>query len=205
MITDTWCIQRSYGGGRGHRVYLEPPLSFPGCQTLVGGEKLIFLRSFEGVKAHQTTIEISQKLVHALELYYMDERRAYCRLDNHGDIEDVITEYDDEHSDPWQRVRAVSIRGHDLATYMALSDTALVVKFDFTRFVPGDFSDWDDQDEQIHHAEELYYRYRAIPNYASYANGHIVLHTDLTENDLIKEWKVEEDASTQQWRCPGRC
>ena len=96
-------------------------------------------------------------------------------------------------------MRAVSIRGHDLATYMALSDTALVVKFDFTRFVPGDFSDWDDQDEQIHHAEELYYRYRAIPNYASYANGHIVLHTDLTENDLIEEWKVEEDASTQQY------
>ena len=38
MITDTWCIQRSYGGGRGHRVYLDPPLSFPGCRTLVGGE-----------------------------------------------------------------------------------------------------------------------------------------------------------------------
>lgn len=25
MREDTWCIQRSYGGGEGHRVYLEPP------------------------------------------------------------------------------------------------------------------------------------------------------------------------------------
>ena len=199
MITDTWCIQQSYGGERGHRVYLEPPLSFPGCRTLAGGEKLMFLRSFEGVKAFQSTIEISQKLVHALGLYYMDERRAYCRLDNHGDIEDVITEFNDEHSDPWQRVRAVTIRGHDLATYMALSNTALVVKFDFTRFVPGAFSGWDEQDEQIYHDKELYYRYRAIPNHASYANGHILLHTDLTENDLIEEWKAEEDTSARQY------
>ena len=199
MTTDTWCIQRSYGGGKGHRVYLEPPLSFPGCQTLAGGEKLIFLRNFEGVKAYQSIIELSQKLVHTLGLYYMDERRAYCRLDNRGDIEDVITEYDDERSDPLQRVRAVTIRGHDLATYMALSNASLVIQFDFTRFVPGDFSGWDGQDGKIYHAKDLYYRYGVIPNYASYANGHIVLHTDLTENDLIEEWKAEEDSSTQQY------
>ena len=129
----------------------------------------------------------------------MDERRAYCRLDGRGDIEDVITEFDDEHSDPWQRVRAVTIRGHDLATYMALSNTALVVKFDFTRFVPGSFSSWDGPDERICQARDLYYRTRVIPNHASYANGHIVLHTDLSENDLIEEWKAEEDTSTKQY------
>ena len=198
MAAETWCIQRLHGGGQGHRVYLEPPLSDPGCQTLVGGEKLIFLRSFEGIKAYRSIIEISQKLVHALGLYYMDERRAYCRLDNRGDFENVIKVFDDEHTDPWQRVRAITIRGHDLATYMALSNAVLVMKFDVIR-VPDAFSDWDGQNERIYQTKYLYYRYRVIPNHASYANGHIVLHTDLTENDLIEEWKAEEDTSTKQY------
>ena len=197
--TDTWYIQRSYGGGGVHRVYLEPPLSSAGCKTLVGGEKLVFLRSFEGVNTYQPTIEISQKLVHALGLYYMDERSAYCRLDDHGDIEDVISEFVDEDSDPLQRVSAVTIRGRDLATYMALSNKALVIKFDFTRFVPGAFSGWGEQTEQNFQARDLYYHYCAIPNYASYANGHIVLHTELTENDLIDERKAEGDTSAKQY------
>ena len=128
----------------------------------------------------------------------MDERRAYCRLDSRGDIEEVITEIDDEHSDPWQRVRAVTIRARDLATYMAVSNTALVVKFDFTRFVSGNFSSWNGQNVRIHKAKDLHYRSCVIPNNASYANGHMLLYTELTERDLIEEWKAEEDTSTKQ-------
>ena len=116
----------------------------------------------------------------------MDERRAFCRLDSRGDIENIISVFDDEHSDPWQRVRAITIRRRDLATYMALSDTALVTKFDFTRFVPGAFSSWDGPDERIYEAKDLFYRSRVIPNHASYANGHMVLHTKLTEDDLVE-------------------
>lgn len=199
MLSDTWCIQRAYGGGEGHRVYLEPPLCDPRCKTLASAEKLVYLRSFEGVKEYQSSIEISQKFVHALDLYYMDERHAYCRLGNHGDIEDVISIYDNEHSDPLQRVRAITIRGRDLATYMALSNTSLVSKFDFTRFIPGAFSSWDGQDPQTFQAQDLFYRSCVIPGHASYANGHIILHTDLTENDLIDEWKAEEDVTTKQY------
>ncbi|MBZ5203292.1 hypothetical protein HU147_19100, partial [Planomicrobium chinense] len=39
MSDDSWCIQKSWGGGQGHRIYLEPPLTHPGCKSLVGGEK----------------------------------------------------------------------------------------------------------------------------------------------------------------------
>ena len=195
--SDTWCItQKASGDDEGHRVYLEPPLSCSGSQTLAGGEKLIFLRSFEGVEEYQSIIEISQKLVHVLDLYYMDERHAYCRLDNHGNIEDVITVLDDKHSDPWQCACMVTIRGHELARYMALSNTSLVIKFEFTRFVPKAFSSWDGQNPQTYQYRDLYYRSCVIPNHASYANGHIVLHTDLTENNLIKR---SENTNTKQY------
>ena len=159
----------------------------------------MFLRSFEGVKAYRSHIEVSQKLVHALGLYYMDERNAYCRLDERGDIEDVITVWDNESSDAKQHVRAVTVRAHDLATYMAVSNTSLVTKFDFTRFMWEAFSGWDKHDQQNYRARNLYYRNGAIPGHASYAFGHIVLHTDLTEDDLIKGWQDEDDTTKKQY------
>ena len=170
-IADTWCIQRSYGGGQGHRVYLEPPFSRLGCRALVGGEKLVFLRNFEGVKAYQPIIEINQKLVHALDLYYMDERRAYCHLDIRGDIENSITISDDESSDPWQRIRAVTIRRHDLETYMALSGTTLVSKFDFTRFASGRFLSWDGQDAKVVQTRDIHYHCGVIPDHPAMPTG----------------------------------
>jgi hypothetical protein len=84
---DGWVIQRVYGGGKGHRMYLELPLR---SKSFVGGEKLIFRRTFEGVQKGRASIELSQKLVHSLGIYFVPERNAYCRLDEQGDIEDVI-------------------------------------------------------------------------------------------------------------------
>lgn len=146
QIEDAWCIQRSYGGGEGHRVYLEPPLSSPGCKSLAGGEKLIFIRDFIGMKDYVSPIEINQKLIHALNVHYLDERQSYCRLDNRGDLEDVIRFYKNETHDPWARIRAVTVKSSDLAQYLALSEQTLVAKFDFTRFSSGDFVGWQSDD-----------------------------------------------------------
>jgi hypothetical protein len=97
---DSWVIQKAYGGGEGHRMYLEPPMATPGCKSLVGSEKLIFRRSFEGMKGYDTPTEISQKLVHALGLHFMETRSAYCRLNDEGDLEDVITMITQKADDP---------------------------------------------------------------------------------------------------------
>lgn len=196
---DAWCIQRAYGGGEGHRVYLEPPISSPGCQALAGSEKLVFIRSFDGVIDYEPPIELCQKLVHALGLHYLDERNAYCRLDGNGDIENVITVYSDAPNDRRELVRAVTIRARSLATYMAVNGTTLVSLFDFTRFSPGNFASWNGVPVETHEAKDLFYRQRKISHHASYANGHVLLRTSLTEDDLIEEWKAEDDPDTRQY------
>lgn len=43
---ESWAIQKSFGGGEGHRVRLEAPLR--SLKSLAGGE-LVFRRSFDGV------------------------------------------------------------------------------------------------------------------------------------------------------------
>ncbi|MCY4610294.1 MAG: hypothetical protein OXC38_01050 [Gammaproteobacteria bacterium] len=199
LPSSSWCIQRSYGGGEEHRVYLEPPLAYCGCNSLTDGEKLVFIRPFEGVESEKTQIEISQKLVHSLSLHFVEERQAYCRLDNKGDIQTVIKVYHDEGNDSWSDTRLVSILAKDLATYMALTSTSLVVKFDFNRFIPSGFDDWSGAPQEYYDANDLFYRFRTIPNHASYACGCFILRTQITEADLIKEWKAEEDSTCKQY------
>ena len=199
MPDDSWTIQRVYGGGEGHRVYLQQPLDHLGCQSLVGSEKLVFVRSFEGVNDYEPTVEISQKLVHTLGLYFMDERNAYCRLNDRGDIEPIISVYRDVTHDPWQQVCAVTIRLHDLESYMALTGTSLVSLFDFTRFAVGGFNGWPEGAEDIFETKDLFYRQRKVPQRASYVNGQIILRTSLTPEALAEEWKAKEDKNNRQY------
>ena len=199
MPDDSWCIQRSYNGGEGRRVYLQPPLSCTGCRSLVGGEKLVFLRDFEGMKSYEPQVEINQKLVHSLSLHFVDERQAYCQLDKRGDIEDVLSIFVEQWPNLKKRIRAVSIKRRDLATYMALTEMSLVGRFDFTRFIPDELSSWDSAEEKNYKADNLFFRYGALPGHASYANGHIILRPSLTTDDLVDEWKAEKDVSGRQY------
>jgi len=199
MPDDSWCIQRAWGGGQEHRIYLEPPLSHPGCKALDGGEKLVFRRSFTGVTEGPAPVELSQKLVHSLDLYWVEERSAYCRLDKRGDIEDVIRVIWLNSPEMKERDVVVTILIKDLATYMAVAGMSLVLKFDFTRFEPKAFGGWD-QDRQVQKASaaDLFYTLGISAN-ASYANGCMILRPAVTIDDLIQEWKDEEDPNNKQY------
>ena len=76
-----WAIEHSWGGGGDDEMYLAAPLNSPGCNTLQGGEQLVFRRQFSGVDKGFVRTELSQPLVQALGLYWLDEHSAYCRLD----------------------------------------------------------------------------------------------------------------------------
>ncbi|GAB3503787.1 hypothetical protein GCM10027399_33460 [Curvibacter fontanus] len=199
MPDNSWCIQRAWGGGEGHRIYLEPPLSHPGCRSLIGGEKLIFRRSFTGLADGPAPVELSQKLVHSLDLYWVEERSAYCRLDKRGDIEDVIRVIWLKGQDTKERDVVVTILIKDLATFMAVAGMSLVIKFDFTRFEPKAFGGWDqDRQSQRTSVADLFYTLGISAN-ASYANGCMILRPAVTVDDLIQEWKDEEDPKNKQY------
>jgi hypothetical protein len=198
-VDDSWCIQRSYGGGDGHRVYLEPPLTHPGCKSLVGGEKLIFYRSFNGMRNHRPAIELSQKLVHSLDIHHLPERHAYCRLDERGDIEDVITVFSDSAEEPYGYLKVVAISAKDLVEYMALSKQALVRKFDFTRVPPGGFSGWDGGQHSQPIAPDLFYNSALLPGRASYANGCQILRSSVTEEEIVERWKASLDTKNKKY------
>ena len=199
QLDDCWKIQRSYGGGEGHRVYLEPPFCSQSCKSLVGGEKLIYQRKFHGVHDGPAPVELSQKLVHSLDLHFMPERNAFCRLDKRGDIEDVIRIVRPELSADKGGFIAVMILAKDLSTYMALSGTALVYRFDFTRFMLGNFSGWNDETLHDQRHSDLFYNASVVAGHASYANGCMIVRPTRTIDDIVMEWREEIEPQNREY------
>lgn len=174
---DAWAIQKEWSS-RGRRMYLEPPLESV-SETLVGGEKLVFRRDLTGVDQESVPIEISQKLVHSLGLHFVPERNSYCRLNHHGDIEDVIRVFQQAEDKPGGRLDAVTILRADLDKFMALSKQSLVIRFDFTRFAEGSFSGWGALDRSEVSVDDLYYNSGSSAA-GSYCNGVLVVRSKVT-------------------------
>lgn len=192
----SWCIQKSYGGGHEHRVYLEPPYSSPGCRSLAGGEPLFFKRTFHGVDVPQE-IELSQKLIHCLALHFMPDRSAYCRLDQRGDIEEVVRVARRYEGDKDKEITIITIIAKDLATYMTLSSMALVYFFDFTRYDKS-FNGWSNEGRKKHSAPDLFYN-TGVGHNASFTSGRMIIRPTTTVDDLVAEWKEELNPTKRQY------
>jgi len=184
-VDEAWCIQKAYGGGQGHQMYLEPPLDFPDKHPLRGAEPIVFRRSFDGMSEYDAAIEINQKLVHSLGLHFMPERNAFCRLNSEGDLEEIIQVFRDLGTGEFDSRRTlVIIKAEQLAEFMAVGGYSLYRKFDVTRFVPGSFSQWD-RSERHFDAPDLFYNEGLSGGNASYIHGGQILRSTTTLEELI--------------------
>jgi hypothetical protein len=195
FIDDRWRIEHVSGEGEADRVYLASPLGRHG-PSLADGEKLFFQRSFSGSEARP--IELSQKLVHALDLHFIPERRAYCRLDEDGDLEDVISIVEQPSSDGSEGVTIVTVLAKDFSEYMRLSDMGVVVFFDFTR-VPRGFNGWAKETHFDHKARDLFYHGGVMASHASYANGRLIARPTITMEEIVQARKDAWDDSKRQY------
>lgn len=178
-------------------MYLEPPLASI-AESLSGGEKLIFRRSLLGVHRGPSPIELSQKLVHSLDIHFLSERSAYCRLDSRGDIEDVIKIMQNNQGDERDSITAVTILRKELDKFMALSKTCLIIRFDFTRMQLGNFAGWRESRRYNRDNVDLYY-HGGVSDQGSYCNGVMVVRPQVTVADLVREWKTAEAPSQRRY------
>jgi hypothetical protein len=174
-------------GGKRPRVFLSPPLDHTGSKTLDRGEQIIFARSFGGRQEQQSYIEVSPRLTHPFDLHYVPERSAYCRFNQHGDVEDVIRVAEIPFDDPDENGRIVTIHRDVLDEYMTMTGQSLVLLFDSTRFDPGNFGGWSNQNAEYHKEHpEIWYRMGRSGSIASYVRGFQIIRPALTKKDLLK-------------------
>jgi hypothetical protein len=165
-------------------MYLASPIDPFRCNALEGGQQLVFRRSFIGVDNGPPRTELSQPLVQALDLYWLNEESAYCRLNDDGDVEPIIRLRNLGVETKEAGATLVTIEAEQLHRYMAVTNTALIMKFDFTRYVTGGFGGWGEPKRDNVVENDLFYHTGVQPG-ASFANGALIVRPLLTTEILI--------------------
>ncbi len=75
--------------------------------------------------------EFSQKMTNVLDLHYVPHKNAFCRFDESGDIEEIISEK------TYKNFRYITFKRKYLDYYMWINNYVLSRHFDCTRVVPG--------------------------------------------------------------------
>jgi hypothetical protein len=143
LADDTWGINYNYIEPA---VWVEPPFNAERSEAFRGAEALVFSRHFSGRQVDKSYCELLQKFAHVFDLHYVQHKKAYCDLDENGDVRAVLqfNEIEQRPESPFGGMVAVVSRRF-LEDYLLLSDTSAIRAFDFTRFSNNSFSGWSDK------------------------------------------------------------
>lgn len=158
------------GGGR-EDVWVERGLSGTGTKTLKDAVQLIFGRTFEGwTGPGRTYYEIHQEYAHLTGIHWRPEMRAYCRFNEHGDLEPVVSVTSRE--DKASNMTLASFKWEPLEEYLAASNASLVRMFDFTLLRRSGFTGWSEvPTQEIIELPDFFYCRKVMPGYAAYTRG----------------------------------
>jgi len=196
------------GGGRDD-VWVERGLSGTGTQTLENAVQLIFGRTFEGwIGSGRNYYELHQEYAHLSGIHWRPEKRAYCRFNEHGDLEPVVSITTRE--DKGSNVTLVSFKWEPLEEYLVASNASLVRMFDFTLFRRSGFNGWSNEPPQkFYDSDHLFYRQKVMPDNAAYTRGVQIIRprrpekavfTDITNGWFGKKNKDYAEFIAYDWR-----
>ena len=144
---ESWSCGLVYGGGQPPRLEYSRPLSRICPSAYEGGQRLVFSRSFDGRTEDKHYYEIAQFLTHAHNLHWTPERNAWCRLDENGDVEDVIKWTEKAGRSGYEAATCIAIDREVIEMQMSATGTALVQMFDVTSVGNG-FHGWNKGEER---------------------------------------------------------
>ena len=141
-------------------------------KTIAQGQQLVFGRSFEARVEHKDYFEVAQFLTHAHGLHWTPEHNAWCRLDDNGDVEDVIKWQEIIGTQGYADAKAIEIDRAVLEEHMSATATVLVQMFE-SHCAPEHFlQEFSDRRDSVRsNNDELYYRMGIAPGNASYFRG----------------------------------
>lgn len=159
-----------WGGGRDN-VWVERLTDSTGSRALEGAIQLVFGRTFEGWSgSDRTYFEVNQEYTHVTGIHWRPEQRAYCRFDENGDLQDIVSVTG--RSDTVKDVLCVSFAYAPLEKYLAATNSTLVRRFDFTLLRRNNFTMWPEGPETvIRESDRFFYRQKVDPGVAAYTTG----------------------------------
>lgn len=159
-------------GGGDDTIRVEPCRPVSGSATLRDAKQLVLLREIDGLAGEDGLyFDLDQSFQHLSEIHWRREHRAYCRLDDNGDFNAVLS------TAKWtndRKVNLASIQRDVLDEYLAASRAVLMRLFDFTRIVRSNWSSgtrWRNEPTVLDHERGFFYRQEVVTGKQAYARG----------------------------------
>jgi hypothetical protein len=169
------------------------PFEGDGTKSFDGGTRLIFPRDFEGRVGNKHYWEILQKFVHVFDLHYVEERNAFCRLDENGDVEDFVRILTVPGKGGSFNGTIITFRRKLLDEWMLLTDTVMVRTFEFLRRRRG-FMDWADATRSGPTEDrDICYNSGVVPGQASFRRGYQIARPIMQRADLNKKYGLSRE------------
>jgi hypothetical protein len=134
--------------------------------------------------------------------------RAYCRFNEHSDLEPVVSVTSRE--DKASNMALVSFKWQLLEEYLAASNASLVRTFDFTLLRRSGFTGWSEgPTQEIIESPDFFYRRKVMPGYAAYTRGAQIIRphrspqaifTSITDGWFGKKNKQHAEFIAYDWR-----
>ncbi len=163
-------------------MWIERCGDFAGSQILERGKQLVYGRTFEDSNGGDSDyFELLQEYSHLENLHWKPEHGSYCRFDDHGDVEHVvsITMRSED------KVCLVSFKRESLEVYLAASSQLLVLLFDFTLFDRPLPPLWGDGPGQlIVESDDLFYRQNVFGP-AAYTRGVLIVRPSRSKAAIL--------------------
>jgi len=180
---DSWSCGLVYGGGEPPHLESSEPLFDIQPEAFGHGQQLVFGRSFDGRTENKHYYEVAQFLTHAHDLHWTPERRAWCRFDENGDVEDVIKWTEQAGRAGYGTAVCIAIDREIMEMQMSATETALVQLFDVTS-VANNFSGWHEYNADSAENQELNLYFRS---HQEGANGSWVRGVQIIKPRLSSE------------------
>jgi len=112
-------------------------------EILRNSSPIFFHRFFEGYN-NGSFLELNQKIEHILDVYWLEDKKAFCRIDELGDFEEIVTMEKDS------KLILCTIKKKDLDFYLYLTNSILIRVFDVIRVLDiSKFGNFKDRKEEI--------------------------------------------------------
>ena len=184
-------------------VCIEPPLSSCSSGILETGEQIIFARSFEGSQKQDTYYEINQEIAHVLEIHFVQERNAWCKLDKHGDLDDIFKIIKIDSFPKNQTGTIICLKKEALGEYAGIRNLKLIRMFDFTRYKSGDFIGWNDtrKASELSAAMSIFGSLTVDEDTGSYSRGFQFIDIKVPTEQVINNIWEGPDATEEKQYC----
>ncbi|NSW82201.1 MAG: hypothetical protein HPY90_02850 [Syntrophothermus sp.] len=194
-----WNSTASSGYGYGYSYsksepmpFLSEPMEHTGSKILDDSLPVFFLRYFPGYKNREAYVEINQRISHVLDIHWVEEKHAWCKLNELGEIVPIAYWVEQD------GLILCTLQKEELEFYLFLANACLVRVFDVSRSLAWAATAPENRQDDLYKDEqnEIYARRTLLGDpynpIASIFRGFQIIRCKKPRAELLLKLKGEE-------------